>query len=100
MGSRLELHNELLKFVDNAYFQPPSGMNLSYPCIVYHKSGKNRENANNGIYLSLQQYQLTLIEKQPDSDLADRIEEHFTHCGISQYYTVDNLNHTTLNLYY
>lgn len=100
MASRLELHDELLKFVPNVYFQPPSTIQMTYPCIVYNKTGKSRHFANDVVYLSQQEYRLMLIEKNPDSVVADNIEKHFQHCAISQYYTVDNLNHTTLNLYY
>jgi hypothetical protein len=52
------------------------------------------------MYLSKQGYQIMLIEKNPDSAVADGIELHFDNCAINQYYTVDNLYHTTLNLYY
>ena len=100
MGSRLELHNELLKLIPNAYFQPPSNIQLIYPCIVYHKNSKDIMNANNGKYLSTQEYRLTLIEKKADSPLADAIENSFNHCSITGYYVMDGLNHTTLNLYY
>lgn len=97
---RLSLHAELLKFTQNAYFQPPSNIQMKYPCIVYNKTGKDKKFSNDGIYLAKQEYQLMLIEINPDSKVADDIEKHFAYCGIQQYYTADNLNHTTLNLYY
>lgn len=100
MGSRLDLHTELLKFCPNAYFQPPTNIQMSYPCIVYNKTGKVRQAANNGIYQSNQEYNITLIERNPDSDVADQMEKHFQHCVITQYYTAENLNHTNLQLYY
>lgn len=100
MASRLDLHAELLKFMPNVYFQPPSTITMTYPCIVYNKTGKFKNDANDGIYLSIQEYQLMLIEKNPDSTVADDIEKYFKYCVIGQYYTVDNLYHTTLNLYY
>lgn len=100
MGSRLELHSELLSFASNVYFQPPENLQLKYPCIIYNKTGKDRKLANNGIYLSLQEYQMMVIDPNPDSEIANNVESYFTSCVISQYYTVDNLNHTTLTLYY
>jgi hypothetical protein len=100
MPSRLELHAELVKFLPNVYFQPPSTIKMLYPCIVYNKTSKMRHFANDVVYLSQQEYQIMVIENNPDSTVADDIEKHFKHCGINQYYTVDNLNHTTLNLYY
>lgn len=100
MGDRLELHNELLSFYPNVYFQPPSNIKMIYPCIVYNKTGRSRHFADDVIYLSQQEYQIMVIETNPDSAVADAIELHFQHCAINQYYTVDNLYHTTLNLYY
>lgn len=100
MSKRLELHAELLKFIPNVYFQPPSNIKMVYPCIVYNKTGRNRHFGNDVIYMSQQGYRITVIESNPDSEVAINIEEHFKHCGIEQHFTRDNLNHTTLLLYY
>jgi hypothetical protein len=100
MPSRLSLHEQLLTFLPNVYFQPPSNIQMVYPCIVYNKTNKIRHFASDIIYLSQWEYNLTVIDRDPDSDVAERIEKHFNHCGISQSYTVDNLNHTILSLYY
>lgn len=100
MGSRLELHSELLKFLPNVYFQPPSNIQMVYPCIVYSKNDNHRRYAGDNIYRNLQGYQLMVIDRNPDSNVADEIEKSFQHCSISRYYIVDNLNHTTLNLFY
>lgn len=100
MDRRIELHNKLLTFLPNVYFQPPSNITMTYPCIVYSKSSKMRRFGNDDIYLSSQEYQLMVIENNPDSKVADELEKDLSSCVISQYYTMDNLNHTTLNLYY
>lgn len=100
MESRLKLHSELLKFLPNVYFQPPSNINMIYPCIVYNKTDRFKTFASNQIYLKKQEYSVTVIDRNPDSDTADNIEEHFENCAITQYFTTDNLNHTNLKLYY
>lgn len=100
MASRLELHNELLKFLPNVYFQPPSNVQIVYPCIVYNKTRKNKYLANDSIYLNTQEYRITVIDRNPDSIIADAMETSFQYCSIDQYYTKDNLNHTILTLYY
>lgn len=100
MDKRLELHEQLLKYSANVHFQPPSNIHLTYPCIIYNKTDKARSFGNDKIYLTNQGYQLTVIDKDPDSVIADTIESDFQYCVITQYYTVDNLNHTTLLLYY
>lgn len=100
MGDRVKLHNELLRFIPNAYFQPPSNIQMTYPCIVYSKSERDVRFGNDKRYLIKQAYRLMLIERVPDSGVADAIEGAFQNCAIEQYYTVDNLNHTIIKLYY
>lgn len=100
MDSRLELHDELLTFLPNVYFQPPANIKMTYPCIVYNKTTKSRRFASNHIYFSRQEYDVTVMDKNPDSTVADNIEEHFQYCIVANHYTVDNLNHAKLNLYY
>jgi hypothetical protein len=100
MADRFQLQAELESFLPNVYFQPPANITMKYPCIVYRKTGKNRHFAGDVLYLSQQGYTIQVIDRDPDSDVADRIEKHFQHCGNPQYHTVDNLHHTTLSLYY
>lgn len=100
MGSRLELHNELLPLCPNVYFQPPSNITMLYPCIVYNKTDKIRLYGSDIVHYSKQEYKITVIDKNPDSDIANQVELLLPYCIIDQYYTVDNLNHTALTLYY
>lgn len=97
---RIQLHNELLEFADHVYFQPPSNLKLNYPCIIYNKTPSVKEYGNDHYYIKTQGYQLLVVDPDPDSLIADDLEDHFTYCAISQYFVSDNLNHTALNLYY
>ena len=98
--SRLALHRELQEFADAVYFQPPSNIRMNYPCIVYHKISKYKEFGNDEVYIKKQGYQLTVMDKDPDSLIADDLEDHFQYCSISQYFTNDSIYHVTLELYY
>ena len=100
MGTRLELHEKLLKFSKNVYYQPSSNLQMSYPCIVYAKSGMTDTHADNTVYLSNQEYQLTVIDPKKEGTIAESIKSHFQYCRITQYYIVDNLSHVTLDLTY
>ena len=99
-NSRLLLHDELLQFLPNVYFQPPSDITIKYPCIVYQKTENTAVYANNHIYKTLQEYQLTVIDYNPDNDLTDRIVEHFEYANPGSRFVVDRLNHSTIKLYY
>lgn len=100
MGSREELHEELKVFSDNVYFQPPSSIQMKYPCIVYNKDDNHKQHGNNSIYYRKQGYTITVMDRDPDSLTPEMLESYFQYCSINQYYEVDGLHHTTLNLYY
>lgn len=100
MGTRIELQEVLSKFSPNVYFQPASNIQLKYPCIVYSRSGKDNSHANDSLYLSNQEYTMTVIDAKSEgaSNVADSLQSTLQYCSIVQYYTADNLNHVTLNL--
>ena len=102
MASRLELHEELCNILGNrnVYFQPPASIKLNYPCIVYSVSSVNKQNANNKMYKSMNEYKVVVIDSDPDSEIPNKIIAHFPMCRFDRAYTSDNLNHSALSLYY
>ena len=102
MASRLELHEELCGLLgsQNVYFQPPESIKLSYPCIVYSRSGVDVAKADNRLYKRINEYEITVIDRDPDSEISNYILEHFPMCRFDRDYTSNNLNHTVLTLYY
>ena len=102
MESRLELHEELKGILgtDKVYFQPPESIKLSYPCIVYERSDISSKRANNKHYYSVNCYTLTVIDKNPDSQFANQILEHFKMCRFNRRFVTDNLYHDVLILYF
>ena len=102
MGSRLELHEELCAILEtrNVYFQSPESVKMTYPRIRYSKVSPDLYRANNGIYKNTSQYEVTVIDEDPDSDIPTKILNHFQMCSWDRSYVADNLNHTTLKLYY
>lgn len=102
MASRLKLHEELCEILGtrNVYFQPPESVHLVYPCIVYELSGVDKLNANNSSYKLTKQYELTVIDKNPDSELSDKILKRFRMCSFDRPFKSDKLNHWVHTLYY
>jgi hypothetical protein len=101
MGQRLALH-DILKVIlgsNHVYFQPPSTVNLEYPCIVYRRSGIDTAFADNNPYLTNKRYQITIIDPNPDSLIPDKIGKLPT-CAFERHYTADNLNHDVYNIFY
>ena len=102
MASRLELHEEFCNILGNrnAYFQPPASIKFNYPCIVYSISSVNKQNANDKMYKSMNEYKVVVIDSDPDSEIPNKIIAHFPMCRFDRAYTSDNLNHSALSLYY
>lgn len=82
------------------YFQPPESIKMTYPCIRYRKTRPYVRHANNGKYFFIDEYELIVIDLDPDSEIPMDILRHFSMCSIDRRYTADNLNHTVLTLYY
>jgi hypothetical protein len=101
MTSRLKLHDELCSILGSryVYFQPPSSKKMEYPAIVYSLKTIETNHANNGVYHSQAAYELTLIDKNPDSVYIIPILRLPT-CKFDRFYTADNLNHWTFTIYY
>ena len=92
------LFEELLGSL-NVYFQPPESVKLNYPCIVYERSNVRTGSANNHIYLKHEQYTVTYIDEDPDSEIPDKLLE-LEYCSFDRHFTSDNLNHDVLILYF
>ena len=100
MNDRFELHDELLKFVDNAYFQPPENIKIQYPCIIYNLKNIDTRKANDILYKKRRSYDVTLITKDPDTKLVDDILETFKYSRFDRHFVSDNLNHYAFSIYY
>ena len=107
MGSRLQLHTALCGILGcpergdacRVYFQPPENLKIQYDCIIYERSEIEAIHADNAPYRLLDRYQVTVIYKNPDSDLPHRIAM-LPMCVHDRHFTADNLNHDVFNLYY
>lgn len=84
----------------NVYFQPPETIKLSYPCIIYSRGVIGRTKfADDKPYQHQVRYAVTVIDKDPDSDILDKVAS-LPMCVFERHYTADNLNHDIYNLYY
>jgi hypothetical protein len=101
MGSRLDLHEILVTALGSryVYFQPPASVIMQYPCIVYSRDSASTKFADGTVYNHKQRYQVTVIDKDPDSLIPDRVMR-LPLCSFGAHFTKDNLNHDTYKLYY
>jgi hypothetical protein len=101
MAPRLELHAILLNLLetDQVYFQPPPNVYMKYPAIVYKRDYELANFADNDVYLRRKRYLVTVIDKNPDSDIPDKIAE-LPLCVYDRFYAADDLNHDVFKLFF
>lgn len=99
MASRLELQTLLETLVPNVYFQPPGPDKMQYPCILYDRSGSDVKYADDRKYLLTKQYQVTVVDRDPDSNLPDLVEG-LPLCSFDRKFAADQLNHYVFTLFF
>lgn len=101
MAPRLQLQSlfEELLGSRNVYFQPPANVQMKYPCIVYETDPRDVKFADNIPYNRTKRYQVTVIDRNPDSDLPDKVAD-LPYCRHDRFYPADNLNHNVFTLYF
>lgn len=99
MGQRLDLHQILESFTPNVYFQPPTNVRLQYPCIIYKRDFAETEFADDKPYSHTKRYMITVIDRNPDSDIPDKVAS-MRMSLFNRFYTADDLNHDVYNVYF
>lgn len=102
MAQRQLLQTLLKEIVgpDNqVYFQPPAGVQMTYPCIVYERYAEDRKFAGNNPYLLTKRYQVTVIDRNPDSDIPDQVGS-LPLCTFNRHFATEGLNHDVFYLYF
>lgn len=102
MATRLELQS-YLEFLAGpgwkVYFQPPENIQMSYPAILYERDLSATLFADNAPYRTEKRYQVTVIDRLPDSEVVDKIEAMPKSTFVRAFAT-SGLNHTILSLYF
>lgn len=99
---RLELHAILLELMPDGgkvYFQPPENTKITYPCIVYQRNYAATQWADNNAYSHTKRYQVTTIDRNPDSEIPDKVAA-LPFSTFQRFFVVENLNHDVYNVYF
>lgn len=99
MARRLQLHQLLRTFTEHVYFQPPTNIQLDYPCIIYTRDNVDTKFADDLPYAHKTRYMLMVIDRDPDSLIPGKVAE-MPMTTFNRFYTADNLNHDVYNVYY
>lgn len=101
MGQRADLHELLVDIsgVAKVYFQPPETINLEYPCIIYKRDSALTRHGDNQPYNRYQRYQVTVIDRNPDSEIPSGVAQ-LPSCEFNRFFTADDLNHDVFTLFF
>jgi len=101
MGQRVDFQVILEELLGSGavFFQPPTNFKMVYPCIVYRRDDVRPEHANNKLYQSTTRYQVTVIDRNPDSVIPDKVAQ-LPMTNFDRFFTADNLNHDVFNVYF
>ena len=101
MGQRQQLQSllEELQGSEHVYFQPPANVQIVHPCIVYQRDDLDTKYADNVPYGLHQRYQITVIDRNPDSAVTLKIAA-LPMCSYNRFFVADNLNHDVFSLYF
>ena len=78
---------------------PDRGEKCRVYCIVYEHSRIEPTFADNQPYALHDRYQVTVIYRNPDSEIPSKIAL-LPMCSHERHYTKENLNHDVFNLYF
>lgn len=101
MKRRLELQQLLENLIGscNVYYQPPASTRMKYPAIVYSRYDIENTPADNLPYKQSHFYQLTVIDRDPDSEIVYKVSK-LPMCVFDRHYASDNLNHDVFTICY
>lgn len=101
MAPRLDLQDLLEEILGtrNVYFQPPSNVQMEYPCIVYKRDTARTMFAGNYPYRHTKRYLVTVIDRNPDSLIPDEVAK-LPMCIFDRHFSANNLNHDVFSLFF
>ena len=95
----LQMLLESIIGVGKVYFQPPPNLQMQFPCIIYNRDSADEKYANNYLYQHKQKYQVTVVDRNPDSPIPMQIA-YLPLCRYDRFFTADNLNHDVFTLFF
>lgn len=99
MAPRLQLQTLLESITEHVYFQPPTNMQMQYPCILYSRDETWTAHADNLPYARLKRYQVTVVDRNPDSELPDMVQD-LPYCRFDRHFSAAELHHYVFTLFF
>lgn len=109
MRSRQKLQGELEQILGTSslpaekrrvYFQPPSGTNVEYPCIIYELSRTDVHPADNSKFIKYNEYHVKHLFKSLKNELKDNLLDHFHHISHDTRFVSNSIYNDDFTLFY
>lgn len=102
MASWNDLRTELIQITNmkNVYYQPPSNVRMSYPCIRFKLDSNDVKYASNTPYRTMIKYQIVYITNKVDDDMITLLQTRLRYCVFDRSYISDNLYHYVFEVFY
>lgn len=84
---------------NNTYFDPPTGFEMHYPCIKYDQPISSSKYADGVKYIKSQRYTVTVIDEDPDSEIANKLYDEFNYCYHNTSFESGGLHHFVYDIY-
>lgn len=81
------------------YYQPDEKSEMKYPAILYELDQEAKLHADNNPYRTTNRYQVTVIDRDPDSEFPHKISS-LPMSTFARRFARDDLNHTIYNVYF
>lgn len=81
------------------YFQPPTNVQMTYPCIVYERDNADTKFADNVPYNVKKRYTIKVIDTNADSPIWEKVAA-LPMARHDRHYTAGNLHHDVFNIYF
>ena len=104
--SRTEFHKKLVRCFElvhsdskkRIWFNPSPNDKLIYPCIVYTRQSDTSRYGDNERHIRSITYQVTVIDRDSDSEIVDAILDNITYSRLSDEMVVDGLYHFIITI--
>lgn len=98
---RLRLQRKLRELLqsDEVHYVEPSSPSMVYPAIVYKRLNSAVKHADNNPYDIRKSYSLTVISRDVDDLIFDKIEA-LPLCTLNRTYQADQLQHYVFTLFF
>lgn len=96
---RQQFHDLLMTITDNVYFQPTENTKMQYPCIIYSRDLVDTKFADNEPFGHTKRYMVTVIDRDPDSEIPDKVAE-LPMSTFNRFYAADGLNHDVYQVFF